>query len=59
LPFASSCRPILDQTVILLQGTSTPPVHAHAGRTKQMHSDDEKRRRSFVALHFAAGDLRR
>jgi hypothetical protein len=34
LPFASSCHPILDQTVILLQGTCTPLVHAPAGRTK-------------------------
>ena len=34
LPFASSCRLIKDLTVILLQGTFTPSVHAHAGRTK-------------------------
>ncbi len=34
LPFASSCRPILDQTLILLQGTFTPSVHTHAGRTQ-------------------------
>jgi hypothetical protein len=46
LPFASSCRLIKNLTVILLQGTFTPSVHAHAGRTKALQADPRGRRRA-------------
>jgi hypothetical protein len=41
LPFASSYRLITTwfSTVIFLQGTFTPLVHAHAGRTQGQQSD--------------------
>ncbi|MFT7660931.1 MAG: hypothetical protein ACI89S_002051, partial [Gammaproteobacteria bacterium] len=41
LPFASSYRLITTwfSTVIFLQGTFTPLVHAHAGRNKHLQPD--------------------
>jgi hypothetical protein len=52
LPFASSYRLITTwfSTVIFLQGTFTPLVHAHAGRTQDDAEDSSTfrvRRRRF------------
>ena len=46
LPFASSYRLITTwfSTVIFLQGTFTPLVHAHAGRTQKQPSDAKSAR---------------
>ena len=37
LPFAGGCRNLLMLRVVLPQGTYTPLVHAHAGRTPALH----------------------
>jgi hypothetical protein len=53
LPFASSYRLITTwfSTVIFLQGTFTPLVHAHAGRTQIAPSDTYC---AALFVHFAA-----
>jgi hypothetical protein len=39
LPFASNCCTLYKHTEVHLQGTYTPLVHAHAGRTHQFAPD--------------------
>ena len=38
LPLASGCRLITPETRVLPQGTSTPSIHAHAGRTQRVEA---------------------